>query len=194
MQKKEMNGKDLLLSFLYSPGINETTNEKITGRTKIQKMMFLFEEQIYPNFFQESMQITLPEFYPYYFGPFSRELYDDLSFFLAIGMIKSDTTPIPLSKADSVENFDFENDSPDVAFDIDSENSDKYEREYFLSDIGIRYVEENIWDKFTEIQKLKLKEFKSKINQLSLDSLLSYVYHKYPKETINSVIAKKYLK
>ncbi|MEG9429965.1 MAG: hypothetical protein VZQ61_03465 [Christensenellaceae bacterium] len=194
MQKKEISGRDLLLSFLYSPGVDNKTNEKIVGRTKIQKMMFLFEEQIYPNFFKDSLQISLPEFNPYYFGPFSKELYDYLSFFLSIGMIKSDATSIPLSKADSIENFDLENDNPDVSFEIDCDNSDKYEREYFLSDIGVHYVEENIWDKFSDAQKLKLKEFKCKINQLSLDSLLSYVYNKYPEETINSVIAKKYLK
>lgn len=189
-----MNGRDLLLSFLYSPGLEERVNEKIIGRTKIQKMMFLFEEQLYPNFFQESLQIALPGFNPYYFGPFSKELYDYLSFFLSIGMIKAEDTSIPLSKADSIENFDLENDSPDVTFEVDCDNSDKYEREYFLSDIGVRYVEENIWNKFSHIQKLKLKEFKSKINQLSLDSLLSYVYNKYPEQTINSIIAKKYLK
>lgn len=194
MQKKEISGRDLLLSFLYSPGVEEKINEKIIGRTKIQKMMFLFEDQLYPTFFKDSLQISLPEFNPYYFGPFSKELYDYLSFFLSIGMIKTSETSIPLSKADSIENYEFENDGPDVSFEIDCDNSDKYEREYFLSEIGVHYVEENIWAKFSETQKMKLKEFKRKINQLSLDSLLSYVYNKYPDETINSIIAKKYLK
>ena len=194
MEKKEISGKDLLLSFLYSPGISKEINEKIVGRTKIQKMMFLFEKQIYPDFFKDSMQISLPEFYPYDFGPFSREVYEYLSFFLSIGMITSDFTSIPISPADAVENCEVEDDEPDVAFDENYDNSDKYEREYYLTNIGVRYVEDKIWGMFSCVQQLKMKEFKAKINQLSLDSLLRYVYNKYPEETKNSIIADKYLK
>ena len=81
MKKKEMNGKDLLLAFLYSPGVSPQNNEPIVGRTKLTKMMFLFEKQIYPRFFEDTIQIELPVFEPYYFGPFSKQLFEDLSFF-----------------------------------------------------------------------------------------------------------------
>lgn len=195
MKKKELNGKDLLLSFLYSPGMGTVKNEKIVGRTKIQKMMFLFEKQIYQDFFSENLQISLPEFSPYYFGPFSRELYEDLSFFISIGMIKTESTTIPLAPVDVVENYDmdFGNADESLSFDNQGEIND-YEKEYFLSDIGIKYVEDNIWANFSPIQQEKLRDFKKKINQISLDALLNYVYNKYPEETTKSIIAKKYLK
>ena len=102
MKKKELNGKDLLLSFLYSPGMGTVKNEKIVGRTKIQKMMFLFEKQIYQDFFSENLQISLPEFSPYYFGPFSRELYEDLSFFISEIILLYIVTPCLFLK--SLEN------------------------------------------------------------------------------------------
>ena len=94
MNKKEMSSKDLLLSFLYSPGVSEEYNEAITGRTKLTKMMFLFEKQIYKQFFKDSIDIDLPDFEPYYFGPFSKQLFEDLSFFESIGMIVSEETGI----------------------------------------------------------------------------------------------------
>ena len=52
MNKKDMNSKDLLLSFLYSPGQTDEYNEPIVGRTKLTKMMYLFEKQIYNKFFK----------------------------------------------------------------------------------------------------------------------------------------------
>ena len=97
MEKRELGGKDLLLAFLFSPGIQESINEPIVGRTKLTKMMFLFEKQIYPKFFKDEISISLPNFEPYYFGPFSRELFEDLAFFESIGMICTSQTNIPLS-------------------------------------------------------------------------------------------------
>lgn len=80
MEKKDLSSKDLLLSFLYSPGIEAKINEPITGRTKLTKMMYLFEKQLYSQFFEESIQIKLPDFEPYFFGPFSKQLFEDLAF------------------------------------------------------------------------------------------------------------------
>ena len=172
--------------FLQDPFDIEKINEY---KTQFQNINVLDIKDNYA-----SMQISLPEFYPYYFGPFSREVYEYLSFFLSIGMITSDFTSIPISPADAVENCEVEDDEPDVAFDENYDNSDKYEREYYLTNIGVRYVEDKIWGIFSCVQQLKMKEFKAKINQLSLDSLLRYVYNKYPEETKNSIIADKYLK
>ena len=46
MNKKDITSKDLLLCFLYSPGMDIITNEPIIGRTKLTKMMYLFEKEI----------------------------------------------------------------------------------------------------------------------------------------------------
>ena len=194
MKKKQLNSKDLLLSFLYSPGISETLNEPITGRTKLTKMMYLFEKQIYPQFFEDRIEIELPDFKPYYFGPFSKQLFDDLSFFESVGMIISKETDVPLSAA---ERFEVERSSEDeydmwskASFD---EESEEYESAYLLSETGKKYVEEQVWLLFSNAQKKKLQEFKAQINRISLDALLRYVYNKYPEDAENSRIAEKYL-
>ena len=183
MDKKQMNSKDLLLCFLYSPGQDNEINESIVGRTKLTKMMFLFEKQIYSQFFKEEIEIILPEFRPYYFGPFSKQLFDDLAFFQSIGMIQAVDTAIPISPADKVER--------EEAFDICVEeeweeacfgNDEEYESEYSLAASGLNYVEEKIWGELSPVQKDKLQAFKAQINKISLDALLRYVYNKYPEE------------
>lgn len=193
MKKKEMSGKDLLLAFLYSPGIATATNEPIVGRTKLTKMMFLFEKQIYPRFFEDTLQIELPVFEPYYFGPFSKQLFEDLSFFESIGMIKSEETTIPLSAADKIESdgvFDEEDEWAEASFD---DMSGLYELSYALTQSGIKYVADKVWLLFTDIQIEKLVAFKAQINRISLDSLLRYVYKQYPDEARKSIIASRYL-
>ena len=97
MNKKDITSKDLLLCFLYSPGMDIITNEPIIGRTKLTKMMYLFEKEIFSSFFKDNVDIILPSFEPYYFGPFSRQLFEDLAFFQSIGMIEAEETNIPLS-------------------------------------------------------------------------------------------------
>lgn len=193
MKKREMNGKDLLLAFLYAPGIGTTYNEPIVGRTKLTKMMFLFEKQIYPGFFDETLEIKLPEFEPYFFGPFSKQMFEDLNFFEAIGFVEAIETNIPLSVVDKVEStgvFDENDEWNDASF---NEKKEVYELSYSLSKNGFRYVSDNVWSVFTQTQIDKLTAFKAQINRISLDSLLRYVYRKYPEEAKNSIIAKRYL-
>lgn len=196
MDKKEVTGKDLLLCFLYSPGLTPEINEPIIGRTKLTKMMYLFEKQIYGKFFKDDMKIEIPAFEPYYFGPFSKQLFDDLSFFESIGMIINKETNIPLSSADTIE---FEKASDEYIADEWNEASfedtpEQFELEYLLSTGGIAYIRDNVWNQFTESQKEKLKAFKEQINKISLDALLRYVYNKYPEDAKKSLIADKYLK
>ena len=194
MEKKEMNSKDLLLSFLFSPGTTNKINEPIIGRTKLTKMMFLFEKQIYKPFFQDEISIDLPLFEPYYFGPFSRQLFEDLSFFQSIGLVITEETDIPLSTADKVEfeeAFDETDEWEAASFD---EEEEKNELSYSLSKGGVASVQEKIWGRFSQSQRDKLQEFKKQIKLISLDSLLRYVYNKYPEDARKSLIADKYIK
>lgn len=195
MNKKQMSSKDLLLCFLYSPGLESDINEPIVGRTKLTKMMFLFEKEIYNNFFKDEIDITLPEFTAYYFGPFSKQLFEDLAFFESIGMIQTNETVVPISPADKVESEEvFDYDSNEYWGEACFDDPDKYELEYHLSKNGKTYVEDNLWTVLTPRQQEKLQAFKAQINKISLDALLRYVYNKYPEETTKSKIASKYLK
>ena len=194
MDKKNLKGKDLFLAFLYTSGIGNDYNEPIIGRTRLQKMMYVFEKEALKNF-NKLDQSSLPNFEPYLYGPFSKELLDDIKFFESIGFIKSEETNIPISQSDKIEyNYAKENQEDnwdDATFDDSCDN--EMEQKYFLSKTGIKYVVENIWNDFTQEQQNYLKLFKSKINSLTLYDLLKYVYNKYPESTINSIVKKKYL-
>lgn len=193
MKKKELSGKDLLLCFLFSPGVKSSVNEPIVGRTKITKMMFLFEKEIQQAFFSDSIEITFPQFEAYNYGPFSKELLENISFFQSIGMIIAEETTIPLSAADKIECsvFDEEDDWAEAQFDESME--EHFECSYKLSQKGEQYVKEQLWDLFSDKQKNGLQVFKAQINRISLDALLRYVYNKYPDSAKNSLIADKYL-
>ena len=133
-------------------------------------------------------------FEPYYFGPFSRQLFEDLSFFQSIGLVITEETDIPLSTADKVEfeeAFDETDEWEAASFD---EEEEKNELSYSLSKGGVAYVQEKIWGRFSQSQRDKLQEFKKQINLISLDSLLRYVYNKYPEDARKSLIADKYIK
>lgn len=191
MNKIELSGKDLLLALLYSPGVNEKCNEPIVGRTKLTKMVYLFEKEVYKQFFSD-INITLPEFEPYHYGPFSKQLFDDLRFFMSIGFIEAQDTLVPISSAEKYEiSIDMDDDCWDCA--SFEEHNDDVELKYYLSSSGKKYVEENIWNNFSEVQQNNLLKFKAKINSISLDSLLNYVYNKYPEDTTKSRIAERYL-
>jgi uncharacterized protein YwgA len=192
MNKKEVTAKDFLLALLYCPGRNDNINEPITGRTKLTKMVFLFEKEIKKPFFSD-MEIALPSFDPYNFGPFSKELFDDLSFFLSIGFIRAEKTLIPISTA---EKFEIEIGSDDdwINAVFDKPEQEPVELEYSLSQQGEKYVTDKVWPQFSDLQKQGLQQFKQQINTISLDSLLRYVYNKYPESAENSLIREKYVK
>ena len=196
MRKKDLSGKDLLLAMLYCPGAKDGTNEAIVGRTRITKMIYLFEKEVYKKEFFNDMEITLPKFEPYHYGPFSKELFDDLSFFVSIGLIETEETSIPVSPADQSEFMIDADDSIGdewAAATFDEQAGPEVELKYLLSSNGVKYVREKIWDLFSPQQQANLSAFKKRINSISLDSLLNYVYNKYPEDTINSRIADKYL-
>jgi hypothetical protein len=155
-------------------------------------MVFLFEKELQKEFFKDNVSINLPNFEPYYYGPFSKELFDDLNFFLSIGLINSEETLIPISSADKNENeICFDDDWVNASFD--ESELEEVEMKYSLSSQGMKYINENVWTIFSENQKANIKKFKAQINTISLDTLLRYVYNKYPDSAKKSLLYEKYL-
>jgi hypothetical protein len=154
-------------------------------------MVFLFEKEIKKEFFDD-VDITLPDFDSYHFGPFSKDLFDDLSFFVSIGFIYAEETSIPISNVEEKElEMALDDDWEDAGFEADERES--VELKYSLSPQGLKYVAENVWGVLSDAQKESLKKFKRQINTISLDSLLRYVYKKYPDYIDKSIIANKYI-
>ncbi|MDF2591365.1 MAG: hypothetical protein K0S75_831 [Clostridia bacterium] len=194
MNKKDLKAKDLLLTLLFLPGINNEYNEPIDGRTRITKMFYLFDKEIV-QYFNNFNIINMPEFFAYNYGPFSKELLDDIGFFSAIGFVNEKTLEQPMSESEAAE-YCFDK-YDDIGYGEESESCEKenpLEVSYYLTEKGIEYVKENVINNFSEDQIELLTKFKSKINALPLDAIIEYVYKKYPESAEKSKIKDKYLK
>ncbi|MCF8002204.1 MAG: hypothetical protein K9K76_10155 [Halanaerobiales bacterium] len=189
----QITGKDLLLLLLYLPGKSKSVNEEIRGKTRITKMIFLFEKE-FADQFDNIDKNSLPEFFPYDYGPFSKELLENIRFFKMINFIEEKSTDIKMEEAEVDEHINEINE--DIGY---GENVGIYEVpitnevSYRLTKKGLDYVENKIIDKINEGQKEFLIEFKKKINSLSLNTILDYVYNKYPDQAKESKIKDRYL-
>ena len=182
------NRRDILLLLLYSPGQSEEINQPIVGRTRLVKMLFLFMEEAL-KIFKRGTEVTEENFYtffPWFFGPFSSEIYDDLKFFELRGFIAnraSDEETTPASAAEwalwlSSSNPDNEED----------QYSEYQEEEFKLTPKGCNFVATKLYPELSRSQIKLLKEFRSRIESAPLRAILKYVYKKYPSQTENSQI------
>ncbi len=179
------NRKDILLLLLFSPGSSGQINEPITGRTRLVKMLFLFRKEIWKQF-KGNIPLTednLYEFFPWNFGPFSSQIYDDITFFILRGFIE-----VTLVKDDvlteSAEEWNFWLRTNGD----DAEISEYQEEEFRLSSPkGIDFAQ-GLYSSLSENQKKILFEFKTRIVSTPLRALLRYVYRQYPDQTEKSRI------
>ena len=186
MGKKIFNSKHILLLLLYSPGRSEEFNEPIEGRTRIIKSMFLFDKEVKKDFSRDT-EVSLAEFFPWHYGPFSKEVYSDIEFFINNGFIEDTMLDTEKSEAELDEAANWREDyvlDSDKSSDFEPRNEERFE----LTTKGSDFTSEKIYSSLSENQILLLKTFKSKINSASLRSILRYVYLKYPKYTSKSKI------
>lgn len=184
MVNKKLNGADFLLLLLY---LNEKS--PIYGAIRLIKMMFLFNEEISKQLKTVGLECsTPPKFYAYNYGPFSKDVYEQIELFKGIGFVK--TTNIN-AKEEMAEVDDWEEDTfvdemsqqDDVVLNRDG----KYMK-YEIAATGSKYVEEKILCDISDAQKDLLTRFKLKIISQSPKQILKYVYKKYPQYTENSLI------
>lgn len=192
MKYKINNRKDILLLLLYSPGKTDRVNEPIIGRTRIVKMIFLFKEEAF-EIFKKGIDINEENFYiffPWDFGPFSKEVYDDLTFFIYrkfIDQKDAEEEALPESAAEW-ENW-LTLSSPDSS----EENLYEYDEQIFsLSKKGEEFAR-RLYDQLSTEQKRLLKEFKARTIKVPLRALLKYVYENYENMTSKSKIREEVL-
>jgi len=187
------NKKDILLLLLYSPTKDEEFNAPIIGRTRFVKMLFLFKKEVLNEFNKKNL-IDPEQFYKFYawdFGPFSKEIYDDINFFLMRKFIKSSFSDKHESIAESAEEFNHWRNNIEVNED---ENVVEYQdEEFILSKSGCDFAKK-MYDELEDYQKIILAEFKQKLSNAPLRSLLRYVYTNYPEKTSKSKIKNQILK
>lgn len=190
MNKRSIdNRRDVLLILLYSPGKAGSINEPISGKTRLVKMLFLFKKEALPHF-REGTQITndnFYEFFPWDFGPFSSQVYDDLTFFLLRDFITNSETDEE-SLPESAEEWDHWLESGAQTCDIEADSCEYREEEFSLTPIGLKWVEHNLWACLSDSQKELLRQFKTKLTKTPLRAILKYVYKQYPEMTRESKI------
>lgn len=181
------NRRDILLLLLYSPGATGQTNEPITGRTRLTKMLFLFKNEALPHF-RKGTEITDENFYEFFawkFGPFSSQVYDDLTFFVLrdfIGTSAAEEEGLP----ESAEEWNrWLSEAEDR---VPSEVSEYQEEKFTLTPKGEAFARE-LYDTLSPSQKDLLKAFKTRISTAPLRAILKYVYRSYPGMTDESLIA-----
>ena len=181
-------GSDYLLLLLY---IND--KEPIKGSVRLMKMMFLFNEQIAPALKKKGLDSEkLPNFIAYNYGPFSKDLYEQVAFFAGIGFMQihdlNETEE--MSGVDNIVEKEFVDECYEDEEETKSENSF---REYSITDTGSGFVEEELLKKITLPQLKLLEQYKKKITGMTLKQLLNYVYTRYPKYAEQSLIKKEVL-
>lgn len=187
------NRRDILLLLLYSPGTLDSVNEPIVGRTRLVKMLFLFKQEALPEF-RKGTAITEDNFYdffPWSFGPFSSQVYDDLNFFVLRGLIKeqdSEQDTLPQSVAEWEHWL-----SGATVREDDSSIVDYTEQAFCLTDKGID-IASSLYRQLSPSQRGLLRTFKKKLIQASLRAVLEYVYKSYPDFTARSEIKQRILR
>lgn len=149
-----MHRKLLPLALMYAGD-----GEPIEGRTRLQKLVFLMQKRLEETG-EDPLQSDYYEFIPYDYGPFSKELYDDLDETMARNMVE-----------------DHEEDL----------GEDKVKYDYEIQDDGERWVRDQL-SKEEAHRILELaEEIKDEYGDVSLSDLIDEVYSRYPKYAENSI-------
>lgn len=188
MSKQEkLTGADYLLLMLYLDD-----REPIKSAVRLTKMMFLFKEEIAPLLKKKGAEInedTLPKFQAYNYGPFSKDVYEQIELFKSIGFIKVWDLNVSeeMDEVDDWEEKAFIDELTEQSIGYENRRDGKF-MQYELLKRGADYVRSEIEPCFTEDQIKVLTDFKNKINQTPIKAILRYVYAKYPAMTENSLI------
>ena len=181
------SSKDLIMLLLYAKGHKGERCEPIKGRTRLMKMVFLFDEEIRRKFNLEKAipDETMPKFIEYDYGPFSSQVFSDLEFLVELGFVRAgragDAEPLP---EEALEYNYWQ-----AGADLDREaEGPAYEEEFSLTKLGCDFVKDELAEDLEEEQWGTLDEFKGRCTAASLRALLRYVYTKYPKWTTQSKI------
>ena len=183
MSNNKLNGADYLLLLLYL-----NNKQPIYGAIRLTKMMFLFEKEIAPILKNKGLDSEdLQNFIAYNFGPFSKDVYEQVELFKGIKFIQVTSVKAneDMAEVDDLEESAFIDEMKNRGYILNSNG--KYYKYCILSK-GEEYTEAMIMPNVSEEQRQILESFKNKITSLSPKQILKYVYTKYPEFAENSLI------
>lgn len=156
------------------------------------KLVFLFEQEIYPKFYKSELDPDeIFEFTAYDFGPFSAKLFEYVAMLEAYGLIESrESAPGLIDEADLA--------ASDALLEVESEAHDgdvlvSRDLTFSISDRGVRFLSEVVLPTLSSAQRAALDNLKVQVLSVSLRDLLRYVYSKYPEYAEKSRIRSEIL-
>lgn len=137
----QLNSVDIILLLLYSPGYTDMINEPINGRTKITKMLFLFEKELSKKFKLDKLtgNEDVFKFTAWNFGPMSATIFKNLDFLKNIGFVESTfATSYNVTTEEVSEYNHYYNDLNESENTITEYKSEKF----CLTPKGIKFIED----------------------------------------------------
>ncbi len=105
------------------------------------KMMFLFDKEVRKDFLKDRNieLVSFPNFFQWHYGPFSKDVFDDIEFFVNNGFI--DNSPMNDREMGEVETKEFQNWADDILLDEDTKPafSLPYQERFRLTEKGISF-------------------------------------------------------
>ena len=184
MSKEKIRScKDLILLFLYAKGHTGKQSEPIVGKTRLVKMVFLFEKEIRRKFNLDAQidASAMPEFKGHNFGPFSPKIYEDLEFLVDMGLVDISGSGEEELLEDEKQEYEYWRATADG-------KERPFQESFSLTDIGKEFVETRLATRLTKEHWKVVDEFKERCTSASLKALLKYVYTRYPEMTKKSSI------
>jgi len=133
--------------------------DQIEGRTRLQKLVFLMEQELED---ESAASLDSPDynFIAYDYGPFSKDLYDDLDSLEDDGLINMEEEDMADGKV-------------------------KYS--YQLTEEGRSWVRHQLFDESASTAHALAEDLASQYNGMLLSDLIDEVYAEYPEYAKNSV-------
>lgn len=168
---------DFLILLLFCPGSTGKEGEPVEGVTRLQKLMFLLQQDVGPAELASDARAHGYGYDPYKMGPFSETLRDEVEQLRSAGIIRTERLVYLLND---------DADSPGYS-DPDGPGRRVESHKYRLTDFGIQ-IGRDLWASLDKAQQEDLVEFKRFFNSLSLRQLLIYTYERFPRYTTASEI------
>lgn len=183
--------KDILMLLLYAKGHNSQECEPIQGKTRLMKMVFLFDKEIRLKFKLDKAipDSAMPNFVAYDYGPFSTQVYEDLEFLIEMGFVEAS----PIGDTEMLDEEVREYEYWQATTNYDEPGGAEFQEQFQLTDLGKQFVEEKLLGELSVGQRSALDEFKHRCTAADLRTLLRYVYSRYPNMATGSKIRDKVL-
>ena len=177
---------------LFSP-IKTGASLPIFGRTRLMKMLFIFQKEIASQFCKDDAADF--NFEPYKYGPYSKKVYEAIDFLESREILqinRSRSATLKYGNDADLDAFLGQAEQEETNF---SENDVFINEEFSLTEAGKKIMQDRSkwfsWESLSENQRNILINFKTSMCAASLTDILKYVYSKYPIYASESVIKSK---